>query len=587
MRAASDPSTQLKDAIAATTRALARKPKLRISFDTILGESDIKLPALPEFPPDGLLAVIRGMADQAALHIRYHDPILHQELKPKIPGAGRLFDILESVRIETLGSQNMQGIHYNLSKRFEDEYAKRHIDNQSNTLLETMEMLARKHIQHMPLSAQFGDERVAMLMGSLREHIENQHAYAQYALELIDTLSKINLSLDKDNQTDSLSTDKHSRPLPEQSKIASQKTGGTSGQPIQQPLTSLAAMSQLLGQVTQNEQQDETNAIAHPFDYRHNKDSSFPYRVYIKQYDEIIVASALAKPEELEYLRRQLDDKLAQFHTLISRLANKLQRLLLAKQARKWVYDQDDGIIDNRKLAQLVIQPNYEYYFKQEQETDFRDTVVTLLIDNSGSMRGRPITMAALCADIISRTLERCGVKVEVLGFTTKEWKGGESYKQWVKNGRPPLPGRLNDLRHIIYKPADTTWRKSRKNLGLMLKDGILKENIDGEAILWACERLMLRPEQRRILMVISDGAPVDDSTLSANSGSYLDKHLREVIAHVENNLPVELLAIGIGHDVTRYYKHAARIADIDQLAETMTGELFGLFAGSKGAKKH
>ncbi|MDE3061186.1 MAG: cobaltochelatase subunit CobT, partial [Pseudomonadota bacterium] len=280
-------------------------------------------------------------------------------------------------------------------------------------------------------------------------------------------------------------------------------------------------------------------------------------------------------------LRRQLDLRLSQFEGLTTRLAGRLQRLLMARQARHWIFDEEDGLIDSRKLSRVIVHPDYGQIYKREKDTEFRDTVVTLLIDNSGSMRGRPITIAALSADIISRTLERCGVKVEVLGFTTREWKGGNAYKQWIKEGRPAFPGRLNDLRHIIYKPADMSWRKSRRNLGLMLKDGILKENIDGEAILWACDRLLQRPEQRRILMVISDGAPVDDSTLSANGGSYLDQHLREVIALVENKMPIELVAIGIGHDVTRYYQRAVTISDIDKLGETMTEQLVELFGSN------
>jgi cobaltochelatase CobT len=326
---------------------------------------------------------------------------------------------------------------------------------------------------------------------------------------------------------------------------------------------------------------DVNNATPYPLNH-HEKTRAQPYHAYTTQFDERIAASQLATPSELEHLRKQLDQKLVQFQSVTARLANRLQRLLMARQARRWIFDEEDGIIDNRKLARVIIHPEAERLYKREQDTEFRDTVVTLLIDNSGSMRGRPITIAALSADIISRTLERCGVKVEVLGFTTREWKGGNAYKQWVKDGRPAHPGRLNDLRHIIYKPADMSWRKSHKNLGLMLKDGILKENIDGEAILWACDRLMARTEQRRILMVISDGAPVDDSTLSVGGGSYLDVHLREVIARVENHMPIELVAIGIGHDVTRYYKRAVTISEIDKLGETMTEQLVALFEERK-----
>ncbi len=324
----------------------------------------------------------------------------------------------------------------------------------------------------------------------------------------------------------------------------------------------------------------------YPFNQPQAGNAAPPYHAYTTRFDEVVSASTLATPTELEHLRRQLDHKLAQLGSVTSRLASRLQRLLMAKQARRWVFDEEDGIIDSRKLARLIVRCDDERIYKREQDTDFRDTVVTLLIDNSGSMRGRPITIAALSADILSRTLERCGVKVEILGFTTKEWKGGQSARAWAKDGRSGYPGRLNDLRHIIYKSADASWRKSRRNVALMLKEGLLKENIDGEAILWACDRLLARPEQRRILMVISDGAPVDDSTLSLNNGSYLDLHLREVIARVENQLPIELLAIGIGHDVTRYYKRAVTISDIDKLGETMTQQLTQLFTAPTRRKK-
>jgi cobaltochelatase CobT len=303
------------------------------------------------------------------------------------------------------------------------------------------------------------------------------------------------------------------------------------------------------------------------------------YQAYTKEFDEIIAADKLVSKEELTQLRAQLDQKLSALNTLPNKLANKLQRLLMAKQARRWLVDQEEGVLNASRLPQLIANPHYPLLYKYEEETEFKDTIVTLLLDNSGSMRGRPITLAALSADVLTRTLERCGVKTEVLGFTTRDWKGGSSRKHWVEKGSQANPGRLNDLRHIIYKSADTPWLKACKNLGLMLKEGMLKENIDGEAILWAHERLLARPEERRILMVISDGAPVDDSTLSLNHASYLDLHLREVIAQIEKYSEVELLAIGIGHDVTRYYTHAVTISDADHLSETMVEELTKLFA--------
>jgi len=317
------------------------------------------------------------------------------------------------------------------------------------------------------------------------------------------------------------------------------------------------------------------------------------YAAYTEAHDEVVLAETLCDPEELTRLRQLLDQQLAQLQGLIGRLANRLQRRLLAKQTRSWDFNLEEGMLDTARLVRVVTNPLYPLSFKQEQETDFRDTVVTLLIDNSGSMRGRPITIAAMSADVLARTLERCGVKVEVLGFTTRAWKGGQSREQWIAEGKRPNPGRLNDLRHIVYKAADAPWRRARKNLGLMLREGLLKENIDGEALMWAHDRLMARPEQRRILMVISDGAPVDDSTLSVNPGNYLERHLRDVIEYVETRSPVELIAIGIGHDVTRYYKRAVTIVDVEQLGGTMMEKLAELFdeessrgTGARGPKR-
>jgi cobaltochelatase CobT len=305
---------------------------------------------------------------------------------------------------------------------------------------------------------------------------------------------------------------------------------------------------------------------------------AFGYKVFTRAHDEIVNAEELCDPDELERLRAFLDKQLVALHGAVARLANRLQRRLLAQQNRAWDFDLDEGLIDAARLARVIVDPMQPLAYKQERDTAFRDTVVTLLLDNSGSMRGRPIMVAACCADILARTLERCGVKVEILGFTTRAWKGGHSREEWLNTMKPPLPGRLNDLRHIVYKSADAPWRRSRRNLGLMMREGLLKENIDGEALAWAHSRLLARPEQRRILMMISDGAPVDDSTLSVNSGSYLERHLRQVINEIETRSPVELLAIGIGHDVTRYYRRAVTVTDAEELAGVMTEKLAELF---------
>ncbi len=316
---------------------------------------------------------------------------------------------------------------------------------------------------------------------------------------------------------------------------------------------------------------------------RPNPDHEAIYRAYTRLHDEEIAAEDLCDPDELTRLRQQLDQQLQHLQGVISKLANRLQRRLMAQQQRSWEFDLEEGLLDAGRLSRVVVNPLHALSYKRERETEFRDTVVTLLIDNSGSMRGRPITVAAMCGDILARTLERCAVKVEVLGFTTRAWKGGQSREKWVQDGKPRNPGRLNDLRHIIYKAADSPWRRARKNLGLMLREGLLKENIDGEALLWAYRRLVVRPEHRRILMVISDGAPVDDSTLSVNPGNYLEKHLREVIREIETRDQVELIAIGIGHDVTRYYRRAVTIVDAEELGGTMMKKLTELFDEDEG----
>jgi cobaltochelatase CobT len=452
-----------------------------------------------------------------------------------------------------------------------------------------VELQARKVIQDMALPAYLsrgadGQPLARPWLLNMQQAIEDQEGFASLSLMLIEELAHAAKMLEKGETEGDAPAPSEQAPSADIDADAAQTSVPSPGESLEGKDAQRSELPVMAGGMSSEEAMpqkgEEVKASREtPYPFNHNEKVAQAYHAYTTQFDEVVSASALAGTVELDSLRRQLDQKLVQFQSMTSRLAGKLQRLLMAKQARRWIFDEEDGMIDSRKLARLIIHPEYEQYYKREKDTEFRDTIVTLLIDNSGSMRGRPITIAALSADIISRTLERCGVKVEVLGFTTREWKGGNSFKQWVKDGKPARPGRLNDLRHIVYKSADASWRKSRRNLGLMLKEGILKENIDGEAILWACDRLLARPEQRRILMVISDGAPVDDSTLSLNSGSYLDQHLREVIAKVENHTPVELVAIGIGHDVTRYYKRAVTISEIDKLGETMTEQLATLFA--------
>ena len=586
--------SQFKQVLASTTRALSGNRHLSVGFaDAPPEEGGLMLPSMPELPTGEALSAIRGEADHAALFLRYHNPVLHQLHRPNNQTAAAAFDVLEQVRIEALGSEDLKGVSYNLYRRFELQAMNKGLNSGVLPLADGLEIAARRHIQNMPMPAFLEPilespnptlKKILPLLRTLQERVSNQEQFAELSLEIIEKLSESSgpAEAGENGGTQSRGTQKENVPEDLEQGDASMVSAGQGEE--KDGMQSMHTKVSPGGTTSEEAEQEKGDSVQHdhesPYPLNHPIEKAVDYyHAYNTQYDEIVSASSLAPAAELDQLRQQLDQKLSQFQSVTSRLASRLQRLLMAKQARQWIFDQDDGMIDSRKLSRIIIHPDDEKIYKYERDTDFRDTVVTLLIDNSGSMRGRPITIAALSADIISRTLERCGVKVEILGFTTREWKGGNLYKLWIKNGRPGNPGRLNDLRHIIYKSADASWRKARKNLGLMLKDGILKENIDGEAINWAYERLLARPEQRRILMVISDGAPVDDSTLSVNGGSYLDTHLRDVIRRIESNSAVELLAIGIGHDVTRYYKRAVTISEIDKLGETMTQQLTALFS--------
>ena len=586
-----------KQRLAAATRALARRAKLKVLF---LGEQtqaeSLSLPPLTESLSGDDEAAYRGSADRAAFWLRFHDAAQHRAQRPSHHMNAQMFDMLEQVRVEMLGSEHLRGSRTNLARRFAHDTLSPGWSSEALSPAAMLELLARRHVQAMPLPARFDvamAERNSLYaplvakLAALKPLQNDQKRYGAQALELIALLEDIVASQELERQPGSLSSETLERreQADEQEPEPMPASTGSESRPEASESSENEAPQAAMDAPMLARGEEEPGGAPN---YPHNRveaPPAQPYQVFTRDHDQIVSASQLATPQELEQLREQLDQKLGQFQSLVSKLAGKLQRFLLAQQARTWLFDEEEGLIDSKKLARVVVHPDYSAIYKREKDTEFRDTVVSLLIDNSGSMRGRPITMAAMCADIMSRTLERCGVKVEVLGFTTREWKGGQSYKQWMKNGRPPRPGRLNDIRHIIYKSADASWRSARRQLGLMLKDGILKENIDGEAIMWACERLLARPEQRRILMVISDGAPVDDASLSANHGAYLDKHLREVIAQVETQLPIELLAIGIGHDVTRYYKRAVTISDIDKLAQTMSDQLVALFSSEEKAR--
>ena len=536
---------------------------------------------------------LRAQVDLASLALKHHSSALHQSERPQEAQAGAVFDALETIRLEALGGLTYPGIKHNLSLRHKVA-CDRGLATQTAAPLETaVALLVRE-----ALTGEKSPASVAPLLALWRGHIEKTMGARMQQLVASMAQQKPFARVVRHILADlALSA---ARPVgqgtPQDDEAEPPQAHGEEESPEENetsPLQSMAMKGE--GDDTQEtgkeaaptgmEDSEPEHEVSDKAPARSNRpsltsdDLARNYRIFTNTYDEVIEADALAPADELNRLFEQLMQKVKQYHTVTSRLATRLQRLLLAQQARRWEYELEDGLIDNARLSRVVVRPETTSIYKIEHDTDFKDTVVTLLIDNSGSMRGRPITIAALSADILARTLERCGVKVEILGFTTRDWKGGFSRKAWLDAGRPPDPGRLNDLRHIIYKSADQRLNRARRSLGLMLKDGILKENIDGEAILWAYTRLKTRREQRKILMVISDGAPVDDSTLSSNSGGYLDAHLRQVIRSIEREKAIELLAIGIGHDVTRYYSRAVTLHDVEQLGDVMLEQITALFA--------
>ena len=546
---------------------------------------------------------MRGQVDLAALALKHHDAARHEKQRPADAQAASMFDLLEQVRLEAIAGSQFAGIKHNLAQRHETSFAMKGYatPNPAHSLMalpDVVAMIAREAItgEKPPASIEslvaqmqpWVKEAAEKHIVRLKEKITSQREFARLTQDILFDLKLITHRTGnaeggsaEDSDTGDAVGHMHDETTDDSDSDATQtlESAGDAADNEHGERREVKAPGDFESdadqEITPNE--NAPNAIPNRLDLAMERTKY--YRAFTTAHDEIIDASDLAPRDELDRLFDTLMQKVKQYHTVTSRLATRLQRLLLAQQTRQWVYELEDGIIDNARLARIVSRPDTTTIYKIENDTDFRDTVVTMLIDNSGSMRGRPITIAALSADILARTLERCGVKVEILGFTTRDWKGGESRKSWLNAGRPHNPGRLNDLRHIIYKSADHRLNRARRNLGLMLKDGILKENIDGESILWAYNRLRARHEQRKILMVISDGAPVDDSTLSTNSGAYLDLHLREVIQTIERSADVELLAIGIGHDVTRYYSRAVTLHDVEQLGDTMLEQMTSLFS--------
>ncbi|MDB2324195.1 cobaltochelatase subunit CobT [Alphaproteobacteria bacterium] len=603
--AADDREQQFLKSNAAAMRALAGGRDHQVTYagsDTHVGESEVRLPALPPTATAAQKASLRGAADSAALWLAHHNEDTHKKLCPGLDGARAIFESAERARVEAIGARHMKGVGANLESALNQRYENRQIEAPGSAedagIAEVVRLLLREDLTGAPppqnlsmvldLWRPWVESRASELMQELAENLNDQTKFAELSRKLIGALETDlgDSSADQDDQSDNSEDEddggeNQSDQDGEQSAVGDDQNDGEDTQTTEDAGDAGSSQDGEMADADGAEEGMSDGESPNSDMQGHNQDrgkASDAYRVFETRFDEVVAAHELCDEEELIRLRQMLDRHMENVTSIVGKLANRLQRKLMAHQNRSWDFDLEDGILDAAKLHRVVTQPLSPLSYKQEQDTKFRDTIVTLLLDNSGSMRGRPITIAAVTADILARTLERCGVKVEILGFTTRAWKGGQSRELWQQAGKPAAPGRLNDLRHIIYKSADAPWRRARKSLGLMLREGILKENIDGEALLWAHERLLARPEDRRIMMVISDGAPVDDSTLSVNSGSYLEKHLREVIGYIEARSPVELLAIGIGHDVTRYYRRAVTITDVDQLGGAVVGQLTDLF---------
>ncbi|ANN56693.1 cobaltochelatase subunit CobT [Mesorhizobium sp. SEMIA 3007] len=595
-----------KRAVTVCMRAIAGDKDMEVGFAKdrpALAGSRARLPELPKKASKTDIAITRGLGDSMALKRACHDARIHTKLAPEGKAARAIYDAVEQARVEAIGSRAMQGVADNIGSMLEDKYAKANLvdvkDKADAPIEEALALMVREKLtgRAVPKSGErlvelwrpWVEEKAKADLDGLSAKLDDQQAFARVVREMLASMEMAEELGDDQETEDSEDNDDNQPQGEEQSEEGGEEDSGSEQSQSEDAEASAddeQSSETEASDATADDLSDDDDADAEtPGEARRNDNpftnlpKEIDYKVFTTAFDETVGAEELCEEEELDRLRAFLDKQLANLSGVVGRLANRLQRRLMAQQNRSWDFDLEEGYLDPARLVRVVIDPMQPLSFKQERDTKFRDTVVTLVLDNSGSMRGRPITVAATCADILARTLERCGVSVEILGFTTRAWKGGQAREKWLKDGKPPSPGRLNDLRHIIYKSADHPWRRARRNLGLMMREGLLKENIDGEALLWAHNRLIARPEQRKILMMISDGAPVDDSTLSVNPGNYLERHLRAVIELIETRSPVELLAIGIGHDVTRYYRRAVTIVDAEELAGAMTEQLASLFA--------
>lgn len=601
------PNEAFKRSVAGALRAIARKPDLDVTFATdkpALTSDKARLSEPPRKLDAAAAAIVRGQADAMALRLACHDEAMHRRLSPQSDQARTVFDAVEQARCEAIGSRRMAGVAQNLSAMLEDRYFRggkfEDIRAREDAPVEdALAMLVREKLTGLappPAARKLVDlwrpwieEKAGADFDRLDGVIENQRAFARTINDLLAHLGMQDVSdgdqddeddRDKDGEDDQESEGQEGKSEADDQSQAMTVDEAETGddESFEGEAQEAESPSSDMPDDSETGDAEEASQPRRPPDHRSQDRQGPDYRAFTGRFDEVVEAPDLCDPEELDRLRAYLDKQLASLSGVVARLANRLQRRLMAQQSRAWDFDLEEGVLDPARLSRVIIDPTSALSFMRERDTDFRDTVVTLLLDNSGSMRGRPITVAATCADILARTLERCGVRVEILGFTTRAWKGGQSREAWLQAGKPASPGRLNDLRHIIYKSADAPWRRARKNLGLMMREGLLKENIDGEALRWAHQRLLGRSESRRILMVISDGAPVDDSTLSVNPGNYLERHLRWVIDDIQTRSQVELIAIGIGHDVTRYYQRAVTIVDAEELGGAMTEKLAELF---------
>ena len=607
------PAETFKRAVAQATRSLAESADLEVSFSgdgpTLNGHHAV-LPHPPRDLTGAEATRIRGMADQMALRLAHHDVAAHGRLAPASPQGRAVYEAVEQARIEAIGANALGGVRSNLAAVLEQSVERRGLARHDAAaippLADIIGLMVRERLtgDAPPQAARMLvnrhraeiEDKAGADLDRLVRAIDDQTAFARVAraiirdLDLGDDLGEDNEGREqgegepedapKDSPDEGDAPDADGdRGAPDSSEAQEGEADGEGAERMELDPDAEPQDGQEAADAGDGEQPARPQA-------KDTGQKEPPYKAFTAAFDEVTAAEDLCDPQELTRLRAYLDQQLANLHNVVARLANRLQRRLMAQQSRAWTFDLEEGQLDVARLTRVITDPTAPLSFKQEEDTEFRDTVVSLLIDNSGSMRGRPIMVAAVCADILARTLERCGVKVEILGFTTRAWKGGQSREEWLKAGKPAAPGRLNDLRHIVYKSADAPWRRARRNLGLMMREGLLKENIDGEALIWAHHRLIGRSEQRRILMVISDGAPVDDSTLSVNSGHYLERHLRAVITEIETHSPVELIAIGIGHDVRRYYRRAVTIVDVEQLGGAITEQLAGLFDEEPRASK-